>query len=64
MKTMPLDGDVCFAIKKSSERELFVPDEMHLGVRLLRKTCAKSSRCVIGHGMRVGNISHLNGVTR
>ena len=28
---MLLDGDVCFASKKSSEREFFVPDGMHLG---------------------------------
>jgi len=61
---MLLDGDVCFASKKSSEREFFVPDGTHLGIRLLRKTCAKSSWCVIGHGIRAGNISHLNGMTR
>ena len=63
MKTMPLDGEVCFASKNSSEQEFFIPDETHIGVRLLRKTCAKSSRCVIGHGIRAGNISHLDGVT-
>jgi hypothetical protein len=28
-------GDVCFASKKSSEREFFVPAGTHLGVKLL-----------------------------
>jgi hypothetical protein len=46
IKTMPLEGEtapswwgclcaVCFAGKKSSERELFVPAGTHLGVKLL-----------------------------
>ena len=47
IKTMPARGengsswwrclfDVCFASKKSSERELFVPAGTHLAVKLLR----------------------------
>ena len=43
--------DVCFATKKSSHQEFFVPAGTHLGVRLLKNPCPSLNHLIMGDGV-------------